>query len=112
MSRYIDKKYFCTKCNTSWRGTIDHCPNCGSGEVYVETVTTTEFPELITKENVVEVKHGHWIVDREFGNDVMSGEQMVICSVCGKGIFWGKQNYCPNCGAKMDEVDNESSMYK
>ena len=50
------------------------------------------------------VKHGRWIVDTAFGNDVMSGEQMVICSECGKGIFWGKQNYCPNCGAKMDEV--------
>ena len=51
-----------------------------------------------------EIKRGRWIIDREFGNDVMSDEQMVICSVCGKGIFWGKQNYCPNCGAKMDEV--------
>ena len=54
---------------------------------------------------VAEVKHGRWVVDREFGNDVMSGEQMVICSECGKGIFWGRQNYCPNCGARM-EADN------
>lgn len=46
-------------------------------------------------------KRGHWIVDRKFGNDVMSDEQMVICSECGKGIFWGKQNYCPNCGSRM-----------
>lgn len=52
-------------------------------------------------------KRGRWIVDTAFGNDVMSDEQMVICSVCGKGIFWGKQNYCPNCGAKMDEVKDE-----
>ena len=53
-----------------------------------------------------EIKRGRWIIDREFGNDVMSGEQMVICSECGKGIFWGKQNYCPNCGASMmDEVE-------
>lgn len=47
-------------------------------------------------------KRGRWIVDTAFGNDVMSDEQMVICSVCGKGIFWGKQNYCPNCGAYME----------
>jgi len=52
-------------------------------------------------------RHGKWIIDRKFGNDVMSNEQMVICSVCGKGIFFGKQNYCPNCGAKMDEVDKD-----
>lgn len=50
------------------------------------------------------VKHGRWIIDTKFGADVMSGEQMVICSVCGRGIFWGKQRYCPNCGALMDEV--------
>lgn len=56
-----------------------------------------------------EVKRGRWIIDREFGNDVMSAEQMVICSVCGKGIFWGKQNYCPNCGAKMDEVNKDGN---
>ena len=49
-----------------------------------------------------EIKHGRWIVDTAFGNDVMSDEQMVICSECGKGIFWGKQNYCPNCGSRMD----------
>lgn len=54
------------------------------------------------------IEHGHWIIDTKFGADVMSGEQMVICSVCGRGIFWGKQNYCPNCGALMDEeVDDE-----
>lgn len=46
-------------------------------------------------------KRGRWIVDTAFGNDVMSGEQMVICSECGKGIFWGKQNFCPNCGSRM-----------
>jgi len=60
--------------------------------------------EQLTKDtaDVQEVKHGRWLIDRKFGNDVMSDEQMVICSVCGKGIFYGKQNYCPNCGARMD----------
>ena len=51
--------------------------------------------------DVAPVRRGRWIIDRAFGNDVMSNEQMVICSECHKGIFWGKQNYCPNCGAKM-----------
>ena len=71
---------------------------------YVSAEQIADFPTA----DVAEVKHGRWIVDREFGNDVMSGEKMVICSVCGKGIFWGKQNYCPNCGSRMDEVDNEN----
>lgn len=49
------------------------------------------------------IQHGRWIVDQKFGNDVMSGGRMVICSACGKGAF-DKHNYCPNCGARMDEV--------
>ena len=71
---------------------------------FVKKVVEMRIDEMPTAD-VAEVKHGRWIVDTAFGNDVMSGEQMVICSVCGKGIFWGKQNYCPNCGAKMDDEE-------
>lgn len=49
------------------------------------------------------VEHGKWKVDRAFGADVMSGEQMVICSNCGKGSYSGKTDFCPNCGADMRE---------
>ena len=49
------------------------------------------------------VKHGRWVVDTKFGNDVLSGGKMVTCSCCGKGgRFDGGSPYCPNCGAKMD----------
>lgn len=64
-----------------------------------------EIIERLKEQGWRPVKHGRWIIDTKFGADVMSGEQMVICSVCGRGIFWGKQTYCPNCGAKMDEVE-------
>lgn len=62
--------------------------------------------------DVKPVIHGRWIVDRECGNDVMSGEKMVICSVCDKGVFYGKTNYCPNCGADMRGVNNERTICK
>lgn len=68
---------------------------------------SSEDIKAIPAADVVEVRRGRWIIDRAFGNDVLSGEQMVICSVCHKGIFWGKQNYCPNCGAKMDGVNGD-----
>lgn len=49
------------------------------------------------------VKHGHWIVDK-------SGYPSIICSECSVKIpmvaGWCMDahiNYCPNCGAKMDE---------
>lgn len=65
-------------------------------------VTTKHHIEMVPAADVQEIKRGHWIIDRKYGNDVMSGEKMVICSVCGNGIFCGKQNYCPNCGALME----------
>lgn len=41
------------------------------------------------------VKHGHWI----------NGNWAIRCSVCGYDMPWAVRNYCPNCGAKMDEVE-------
>ena len=46
-----------------------------------------------------ERKHGHWI------GKPIAGYSMVRCSVCfafANNIE--RWNYCPNCGAKMDEV--------
>ena len=43
------------------------------------------------------VKHGRWI-----GHHLSS---MVTCSVCGV-VGWNRYyNYCPNCGAQMEEKD-------
>ena len=55
------------------------------------------------------VVHGEWIVDTMFGADVMSGGQMVLCSVCGKGTFYGKSNFCPHCGADMRGADKNGT---
>lgn len=54
------------------------------------------------------VKHGHW--------DDRSVAFYRKCSECGCCMEWdkkpflhgdGEYNYCPNCGAKMDEVKDE-----
>lgn len=54
--------------------------------------------------DVVEVRHGRWeYVKKRLarGGYVDASE----CSVCHKIIMPHlKPNYCPNCGAKMDEV--------
>lgn len=58
------------------------------------------------------VRHGHWISLTNCSN---SG---VYCSVCHKKVYkedyaWCnrknklRSNYCPNCGAKMDEESDE-----
>ena len=55
---------------------------------------------IIKKQDTVDpVKHGHWI----FVEDMVS---YIKCSECGLHTQWlntKRPNYCPNCGAKMDE---------
>lgn len=46
------------------------------------------------------VRHGYWeVIDAE-------EPRRYGCSEC-KRLSWHMENYCPNCGAKMEE-DNES----
>ena len=46
------------------------------------------------------VKHGRWIAQDE-------GRTRFMCSVCKSKNHRGGENYCPNCGAKMDGGDAE-----
>lgn len=52
------------------------------------------------------VVHAHWISKNDHGY-----EWIFVCSNCGyiDGYpFNDRSNYCPNCGAKMDEPIEES----
>ena len=51
------------------------------------------FAEIPTAE-VVEVKRGKWL------NIIFT--QRYICSLCGNEIYFGKDKFCSECGAKMD----------
>ena len=79
-----------------------------SDEVYtngVELVPIFRMKQWFEHVDAVPIRHGFWI-------DMGDFEQ---CSVCygthlkevqtyyGK-MLWLKTSYCPNCGAKMDEV--------
>ena len=53
------------------------------------------------------VRHGHWINNFD---DLFPMESTVECSICGEKEWMMtiiNHNYCPNCGAKMDEVRDE-----
>ena len=45
------------------------------------------------------VKHGHWAEIRNAYGEL----EGYLCE-CGREVK-SKDNYCPNCGAKMDEVE-------
>lgn len=57
--------------------------------------------ESVPSADVVEVRHGQWIEDLTNPYGIR-----YVCSVCG-GVKQWKSNYCPNCGAKMDEEKQE-----
>lgn len=53
--------------------------------------------------DVAPVVHGRWIHD---GQRINGGIDWCHCSECGKSDnFCARTNYCPNCGAKMDEKE-------
>lgn len=48
------------------------------------------------------VKHGHW----------ETGRLCYECSVCKNGYLgMPKTKFCPNCGAKMDEVQHAEDVH-
>ena len=52
------------------------------------------------------VRHGHWVIER--------GETVMHCNSCGWAYeYYGgleeEWNFCPHCGAKMDEVEDDNA---
>ena len=60
--------------------------------------TMNEQPSVDT----VEVVHGYWI--RHY-DDIFPAESTQECSVCHEheDMLLCNENYCPNCGARMDQ---------
>ena len=70
-------------------------------------ISTANDGKIVNKFEMAVVRHGHW-VERD------DGEIYYKCSSCGfhaygvaLEILEGNYNYCPHCGAKMDEVEDE-----
>lgn len=57
-------------------------------------VSTLHLLAKMPTADVVEVKRGEWL------NIIFT--QRYICSLCGNEIYFGKDKFCSECGAKMD----------
>lgn len=91
MSRYIDvdelhSQGWVAARYTNWEPT----PLNDNFRLEVEVKPFTTFPAA----DVQEVKHGRW-------------ELYDICSVCGAQAEQ-QTNYCPHCGAKMEELYDDN----
>ena len=69
---------------------------------YVDAKQIADAPTV----DAVEVVHGRWLGWGKSGTPTY--ENYGTCSVCGEDaeIYTEHRNYCPNCGAKMDEDIN------
>ena len=60
--------------------------------------------------DAVEVVHGRWVNKTKEVHGMV--DERFDCSNCGQ-VYWfacPDFNYCPNCGAKMDGVDEEAQQ--
>lgn len=74
-----------------------------NGNPYIADWRFDEMIEELPAANVAPVRHAHWETNSDRPDSL-------ICSVCKCGFDMWKHdphNYCPNCGAKMQEQINE-----
>lgn len=62
--------------------------------------------DYISREDVKKNEHGYWIYHI---SDVFPSDSTMECSVCHEheSVLLVHDNYCPNCGAKMDGEEDE-----
>lgn len=87
----------------------------GNNEKYVQGLQDAidcYFPQIIDDvptADVEPVRHGRWI---EHPDDIFPLESTIECSVCGEqeNVDIHNDNFCPNCGAKMDGGVNDEQI--
>lgn len=95
--------------------TIDAVPATIDGALgYLHKVGWIQEHDRIMTEDVAPVRHGRWI---EYGEN-KDGTHNILCSVCdgflkSKGhanscYTRNKYRYCHNCGARMDEEEDDA----
>lgn len=88
MAEYIDKQAF----NDAIRGAVRKYPNT----FYNGLEVARQIAHDMDAADVAPVRHGRYITD-DMGDS--------SCSECGAKWLDITQNYCPNCGARMDGGD-------
>ena len=97
MPRYIDAEHFAERLKVS-----PAFPNYTNG-LFMRDVVLDILGNMPTAD-VVEVVHGEWIAKGTMIRTPFA--RNYHCSVCGHEPIEIK-NFCPNCGAKMERMDQQ-----
>ena len=62
-----------------------------------------EYIKVLPAEDVAPVVHGHWVVKYDIWGKNVKTVEGYKCSKCDGFCFY-QDNYCADCGARMDEV--------
>ena len=98
MSRYIDSNELCKRVFKDGKG-FDY--KNGNSQFILGVKSALEIIHDMPTEDVAPIIHAHWI-DRN-GNVVYPDSVRYECSNC-KGHGY-ETDYCPHCGARMDEEE-------
>ena len=100
MNEYIEREALYEK--AYWHG--EH-PDVGNP--FPDGVDAIDIKDVdaIPAADVAPVRHGRWIARKSFHAE---GGIVEKCSACQKDVQYlgNPLNFCPNCGAKMDGVDD------
>lgn len=91
---------YCHTCDGWCKDLECDCLNCKKDECRCYLMAELAYAPTIDAEPV---RHGRWV---KKGQSFLFPERFMnySCSLCGYDIDKTKHRYCPNCGAKMDEV--------
>ena len=87
---------------------------CGSAPLVGTCTSDNEYlSERLKKAPTIEIKpvvHAHWVTEQET-EEINRYDLTYCCSACGHCDWDCTESegfeYCPNCGAKMDEREND-----
>ena len=87
---------------------------CGSAPLVGTRTSNNEYlSERLKKAPTIEAKpvvHAHWVTEQE-AEEINRYDLTYCCSACGHCDWDCTESegfeYCPNCGAKMDEKEND-----
>ena len=99
MAEYIEREAAIEICEKEYRERLRMADYCGDTVAWNIGAEIKNMPAA----DVAPVRHGRWVEKEKYTFGIMYD-----CSLCENRILdnghpW---NYCPNCGAKMDEKED------